>query len=194
MSMHTHLKKNKENELSRSIEEKKNVVDSLSNEIKDQLLVKHQIENVDEFKDIVFENQKLKVEIEEKNNIIADLKNKVVHLQKRISEISNKVGKRILKLFGFDTEENTNIYPDKTLIDEVNKIQNKLVVDDPNNYRIVPDDKNNGCFKVVVKKQNSYEVVESGLKSRKDAEIKVKEMKKLFNGLVIDNQREIKRK
>ena len=149
---------------------------------------------MDEFKDIVFENQKLKVEIEEKNNIIDDLKNKVVHLQKRISEISNKVGKRILKLFGFDTEENTNIYPDKTLIDEVNKIQNKLVVDDPNNYRIVPDDKNNGCFKVVVKKQNSYEVVESGLKSRKDAEIKVKEMKKLFNGLVIDNQREIKRK
>ena len=69
-----------------------------------------------------------------------------------------------------------------------------MVVDDPNNYRIVPDDKNNGCFKVVVKKQNSYEVVESGLKSRKDAEIKVKEMKKLFNGLVIDNQREIKRK
>ena len=118
----------------------------------------------------------------------------MVHLQKRISEISNKVGKRILKLFGFDTEENTNIYPDKTLIDEVNKIQNKLVVDDPNNYRLVPDDKNNGCFKVVVKKQNSYEVVESGLKSRKDAEIKVKEMKKLFNGLVIDNQREIKRK
>ena len=91
-------------------------------------------------------------------------------------------------------QENTNIYPDKLLIDEVNKIQNKLVVDDPNNYRVVPDDKNNGCFKVVVKKQNSYEVVESGIKSRKDAESKVKEMKKLFNGLVIDNQREIKRK
>ena len=47
---------------------------------------------------------------------------------------------------------------------------------------------------MVVKKQNSYEVVESGIKSRKDAESKVKEMKKLFNGLVIDNQREIKRK
>ena len=47
---------------------------------------------------------------------------------------------------------------------------------------------------MVVKKQNSYEVVEAGIKSRKDAELKVKEMKKLFNGLVIDNQREIKRK
>lgn len=188
------FKKKKENELSRSIKEKKNVVDSLSDEIKNQLLIKHQIENVDEFKGIVSENQKLKVEIEEKNNIIADLKNKVAHLQKRISEISNKVGKRILKLFGFDTEENTNIYPDKTLIDEVNKIQNKLVIDDPSNYRVVPDDKNNGCFKVVVKKQNSYEVVEAGIKSRKDAELKIKEMKKLFKGLIIDNQREIKRK
>ena len=60
------FKKKKENELSRSIEEKKNVVDSLSGEIKDQLLIKHQIENVDEFKNIVSENQKLKVEIEEK--------------------------------------------------------------------------------------------------------------------------------
>lgn len=118
----------------------------------------------------------------------------MVHLQKRISEISNKVGKRILNLFGFDVEEKTNIYPDKSLIDEVNKIQNKLVIDDPSNYRVVPDDKNKGCFKVVVKKQNNYEVVESGLKSRKDAELKVKEMKKLFNGLVIENQREIKRK
>lgn len=188
------FKKNKENELSRSIVEKQTVVDSLSNEIKDQLLVKHQIENVKHIKDIVSENQKLKVEIEEKNTIIADLKNKVAHLQKRITEISNKVGKRILKLFGFEPEENINIYPDKSLIDEVNKIQNKLVVDDPNNYRVVPDDQNNGCFKVVVKKQNSYEVVESGLKSRKDAELKVKEMKKLFNGLTIENQREIKRK
>ena len=118
----------------------------------------------------------------------------MTHLQKRITEISNKVGKRILKLFGFEAEENINVFPDKSLIDEVNKIQNKLVVDDPNNYRIVPDDKNNGCFRVVVKQQNNYEVVEAGIKSRKDAELKVKEMKKLFNGLVIDNQREIKRK
>lgn len=75
----------------------------------------------------------------------------------------------------------------------MNKIQNKLVIDDPSNYRVVPDDKNNGCFKVVVKKQNSYEVVEAGIKSRKDAELKIKEMKKLFKGLIIDNQREIKR-
>lgn len=97
-------------------------------------------------------------------------------------------------MLGFETEDNRNIYPDKSLIDEVNKIQNKLVIDDPSNYRVVPDDKNKGCFKVVVKKQNNYEVVESGLKSRKDAELKVKEMKKLFNGLVIENQREIKRK
>lgn len=149
---------------------------------------------MDHIKDLVSENQKLKVEIEEKNNIIADLKNKVVDLQRRITEISNKVGKRILKLFGFETEKNIKVYPDKTLIDEVNKIQNKLVIDDPSNYRVVPDDKNNGCFKVVVKKQNNYEVVESGLKSRKDAELKVKEMKKLFNGLVIENQRELKRK
>lgn len=181
------FKKNKENELSRSIVEKQTVVDSLSNEIKDQLLVKH-------IKDIVSENQKLKVEIEEKNNIIADLKNKVVNLQRRITELSNKVGNRILKMLGFETEDNRNIYPDKSLIDEVNKIQNKLVIDDPSNYRVVPDDKNKGCFKVVVKKQNNYEVVESGLKSRKDAELKVKEMKKLFNGLVIENRREIKRK
>ena len=64
------FKKNKENELSRSIVEKQTVVDSLSNEIKDQLLVKHQIENVKHIKDIVSENQKLKVEIEEKNNIL----------------------------------------------------------------------------------------------------------------------------
>lgn len=188
------FKKKKENELSRSIVEKQTVVDSLSNEIKDQLLVKHQVENVDHIKDIVFENQKLKVEIEEKNNIIADLKSKVVDLQRRITEISNKVGKRILRLFGFETEENINVYPDKSLIDEVNKIQNKLVIDDPNNYRVVPDDKNNGCFKVVVKKQNSYEVVEVGIKSRKDAELKIKEMKKLFNGLMIENQKEFKRK
>lgn len=188
------FKKNKENELSRSIVEKQTVVDSLSNEIKDQLLVKHQIENVKHIKDIVSENQKLKVEIEEKNNIIADLKNKVVNLQRRITELSNKVGNRILKMLGFETEDNRNIYPDKSLIDEVNKIQNKLVIDDPSNYRVVPDDKNKGCFKVVVKKQNNYEVVESGLKSRKDAELKVKEMKKLFNGLVIENRREIKRK
>lgn len=188
------FKKNKENELSRFIVEKQTVVDSLSNEIKDQLLVKYQIENVKHIKDIVSENQKLKVEIEEKNNIIADLKNKVVNLQRRITELSNKVGNRILKMLGFETEDNRNIYPDKSLIDEVNKIQNKLVIDDPSNYRVVPDDKNKGCFKVVVKKQNNYEVVESGLKSRKDAELKVKEMKKLFNGLVIENQREIKRK
>lgn len=156
--------------------------------------MKHQIENVKHIKDIVSENQKLKVEIEEKNNIIADLKNKVVNLQRRITELSNKVGNRILKMLGFETEDNRNIYPDKSLIDEVNKIQNKLVIDDSSNYRVVPDDKNKGCFKVVVKKQNNYEVVESGLKSRKDAELKVKEMKKLFNGLVIENQREIKRK
>mgnify|MGYP003185169804 CR=1 FL=1 len=32
-------------------------------------IIKHQIENVDHIKDIVSENQKLKVEIEEKNNI-----------------------------------------------------------------------------------------------------------------------------
>ena len=132
--------------------------------------------------------------MKKKNNIIAELKNKVARLQKRISEISNKVGKRILNLFGLEAEENINVFPDKSLIDEVNKIQNKLVVDDPSNYRVVPDNQNNGCFKVVVKKQNNYEVVEAGIKSRKDAELKVKEMKKLFNGLVIENQRELKRK
>lgn len=71
----------------------------------------------------------------------------MARLQKRITDISNKVGKRILKLFGFDVEEKTNIYPDKSLIDEVNKIQNKLVVDDPNNYRIVPDDKTMDALK-----------------------------------------------
>lgn len=188
------FKKKKENELTKTINQKQNVVNSLSAEIKKQLVLKHQIEDVDQFKNIVSENQRLKVEVEEKNHIIADLKNKVSILQKKLAEISNKIGNKILKLFGIEVENNINAYPDKLLIDEVNKIQNKLVVDDPSNYRIVPDDKNKGCYKVVIKKQNGYEIVESGIHSRRDAEMKVKELKKLFNGLVIDNQREIKRK
>lgn len=180
------FKKKKEEELLNSIKEKQITETNLSKDIEEQVKIKAETDDLKSYKEILIENKDLKIELREKNHLIQNLQDEILSLKSKLSKIqekfqilSEKIGTKILNVFHLKDDNVKNEYPDKILINEVNKMQNDLNSIDIKHCRIVPDDKNEGCFKIIDRENNK--VIKNNIVSRKNAEKLMNEIKKIAN-------------
>lgn len=180
------FKKKKEVELSNTIKEKRKVSEELDSAIENKLKEKAQTNDLKSYKEVLEENVVLKEELSQKSVLIRNLEEEVTKLKSKVNEIqtklqmlSSKIGNRILKIFHLETENIKNEFPDKSLMDEINKIQKDLNVENSMNYRVVPDEQNKGCFKIVNRMNGKNTIIKDNIKNRKDAEMIKNEIKKL---------------
>lgn len=181
------FKMKKEKGLSNSIKEKQKVCDELDSVIENKVIEKAQTNDLKSYKEVLEENVVLKEELSQKSILIRSLEEEVIKLKSKVNEIqtklqilSSKIGNRILKIFHLETENIKNEFPDKSLMDEINKIQTDFNVENSMNYRVIPDDQNEGCFKIINRNNRTNTVVKNNIKSRKEAQLIVSEIKKMI--------------
>ena len=190
------FKKKKEEELSNSIKEKQIIETKLSKDIEEQIKIKAETNDLKSYTEVLKENKELKSELKEKNVLLEKLQKEVSRLTSKINEvesrlhiISSKIGNKILKIFHLENENVKNEYPDPILLDEINEIQNGLSSENVKNYRIVPDEKNDGCYKIVDRKNGKKSIIKDNLKTRREAEKVLEELKLMIKNKDLNRKR-----
>lgn len=85
-----------------------------------------------------------------------------------------------MRLFGYDVDENTihHDLPNSEILDGLNQLQGKLETYDISKFRIVPDDQNNGKYRIVYRDSNqNLKIYERNIPTRQMAENKIRELK-----------------
>ena len=75
------------------------------------------------------------------------------------------------------------------MLDEINEIQNGLSSENVKNYRIVPDEKNDGCYKIVDRKNGKKSIIKDNLKTRREAEKVLEELKLMIKNKDLNRKR-----
>ena len=148
------------------------------------------------------ENMKMKLEINDKNkkkkkleDELTNLTAKVEILKTKLIDISKSLGRRLMNVLGIENDELKikNEMPITDVINEIKGIDEELKGINPKDCRIVPDGKEAGKFKIMIKKQSGeYELLKDGFESRLDAEKFVQSMKKMH--IQIDEKIQLKHK
>lgn len=136
---------------------------------------------------MIHENETLKNELALKDRIIEKLQSEVEALKtkleswkKKFTDISQKAGTKLMRLFGYDVDENTihHDLPNSEILDGLNQLQGKLETYDISKFRIVPDDQNNGKYRIVYRDSNqNLKIYERNIPTRQMAENKIRELK-----------------
>lgn len=155
--------------------------------------------NLQSYQSIKKENIKMKLEINDKNSLIEKLENELTNLTAKVEilktkliDISKSLGRRLMNVLGIENDELKikNEMPITDVINEIKGIDEELKGINPKDCRIVPDGKEAGKFKIMIKKQSGeYELLKDGFESRLDAENYIKEIKDIH--LKIDENMEV---
>lgn len=158
--------------------------------------------NLKSYKLIQKENEQMKLEISHKNSIIERLEKeyenvsgKLEELKMKLIDISKSLGRRLMTVLGIEMNEIMvkNEMPIPDVINELKGIDEELKEINPKDCRIVPERKETGKFKIMIKKQNGeYELLKDGFESRLEAEKFIQSMKKMH--IQIDEKIQLKHK
>ena len=153
------------------------------------------------YRSVVEENKGLRSELALKDKIIEKLRSEISSLKENIQNwkqkfesISKQAGARLMKVFGFETKgKSIDIFPQRNVVTEFNKIQGLIIAEDPSKYRVVPNQSDN-TFNIVCKDNGNYKTIEKGFKTRVDAQNRIKEMMNMYRTLLPKLKDHLKRK
>lgn len=194
-------KKQKQEELTRSIESLEIQKADLHSELEQKVKEITEAPSLKKYQSVIKENEILKSELALKDKIIEKLKNEIDSLKlsvqnwkQKFVEISRQAGSKLMKAFGFETKDvKTDVFPQQRIVSEVNKMQGLIIAEDPSRYRVVPD-KDDLHFNIVSKEHNTYKVIEKGFKTRNEAQKRIKELNRLYKSLLPKQKEELLRK
>lgn len=135
--------------------------------------------SIDTYSNVVNENKELKEKLSLKDRIIESSEAEITKLQNtlnewkdRFSEMSQRLGSKIMSLFGFEYEnENIKQFPDKEIAKEFESLKEETRHYNSDNLRIVPDVQNEGLYRIVERQEDgSYITLKSGFIDRIEAQ------------------------
>lgn len=146
--------------------------------------------NLKTYQLVQMENEQMKTEIKDKNNIIERLEEelsnvsiKIERLKMKLFNISKSLGRRLMIALGIEDDDLKvkNEMPLPIVMEKINGMNEQLKEIVPKNCRVIPDANNPGTFKVMSKKEkNEYMQVKDGFESRSAAENYIKEIKDIL--------------
>lgn len=136
--------------------------------------------SVASYEDLLQENQKLQTEVSMNDASIQKLQEErdqlreiAEHWKKCFSDIAHKLGSKLMSFAGYDVSGDLSVkeYPDKEIAAKISDMKESLEERDPKQYRVLPDNKEKGKFRVAYRqKDGSLETVKSGFDSRDQAD------------------------
>lgn len=136
--------------------------------------------SVASYEDLLQENQKLQTEVSMNDASIQKLQEErdqlreiAEHWKKCFSDIAHKLGSKLMSFAGYDVSRDLSVkeYPDKEIAAKISDMKESLEERDPKQYRVLPDNKEKGKFRVAYRqKDGSLETVKSGFDSRDQAD------------------------
>lgn len=136
---------------------------------------------------VQMENEQMKTEIKDKNNIIERLEEelsnvsiKIERLKMKLFNISKSLGRRLMIALGIEDDDLKvkNEMPSPNLMYEIKAMNEKFQEIIPKDCRVIPDANNPGTFMVIRKTEtNEYMKVKDGFESRSAAENYIKGIK-----------------
>ncbi len=194
-------KQRKHEELKQSIKNLEIKNADLSQELEKKVIEITEAPSLSTYKTVVKENENLKFELALKDKIIEKLKVEIESLKlsvqnwkQKFIDISRQAGSKLMKVFGFETKDETiDAFPQRKIVTELNKMQGLIVAENPSQYRVVPD-KDTLHFNIVSKENDTYKVVEKGFKTRIEAQNRIKEINRLYKSLLPKQKEELLRK
>lgn len=180
-------KKKKMDEMDQSIKELNQKQKTLSSQLEETVKEITEAPDLESYKTVVHENETLRNELALKDRIIEKLQTEVEALKtkleswkKKFTDISQKAGTKLMRLFGYDVDENTihHDLPNSEILDGLNQLQGKLETYDISKFRVVPDDQNSGKYRIVYRDSNqNLKIYERNIPTRQMAENKIRELK-----------------
>lgn len=180
-------KKKKMDEMDQSIKELNQKQKTLSSQLEETVKEITEAPDLESYKTVVHENETLRNELALKDRIIEKLQTEVEALKtkleswkKKFTDISQKAGSKLMRLFGYDVDENTihHDLPNSEILDGLNQLQGKLETYDISKFRVVPDDQNSGKYRIVYRDSNqNLKIYERNIPTRQMAENKIRELK-----------------
>lgn len=194
-------KQRKHEELKQSIKNLEIKQADLNQELEKKVIEITEAPSLSTYKTVVKENENLKSELVLKDKIIEKLKVEIESLKlsvqnwkQKFIDISRQAGSKLMKVFGFETKDETiDAFPQRKIVTEFNKMQGLIVAENPSQYRVVPD-KDTLHFNIVSKENDTYKVVEKGFKTRIEAQNRIKEINRLYKSLLPKQKEELLRK
>lgn len=141
--------------------------------------------DLESYKTLLTENQDLKEELSLKDRIIdtlqeeldtwkervEDLKEKVEDWKGRFHNFAQEAGQKIMGYFGYESEDQSiSEYPSKDFADAFSSVKEDVSDIDYKTLRTIPDNEEEGKFRVVQRTDEGYETVMGGFDSRLEAE------------------------
>ena len=144
------------------------------------------------YESVLTENAELKEELSLKDRLIDSLreeidvwKDRVEYLKESVNEWREKVedwkdrfhsfaeeaGQRIMERFGYETDDpSISEYPSKDFAKAYDSMKEEVSEIDHKSLRTIPDNEEEGKFRVVQRTDDGYETVRGGFKTRYEAE------------------------
>ena len=155
--------------------EKESVSENLTKK-KEELLKLTGAPSVESYDKVLLENKRLKEEISLKEKIIEKLqaerdrfKEAAEKWRDRFTDIAHKAGSKLMGIFGYDVGKDSSIkeYPTKEVSAGMAKMTGALEEKNSRQYRVLPDNEEQGKFRVAYRKSDgSMETVKGGFASR----------------------------
>lgn len=194
-------KQRKHEELKQSIKDLEIKQADLNQELEKKVIEITEASSLSTYKTVVKENENLKSELALKDKIIEKLKVEIESLKfsvqnwkQKFVDISRQAGSKLMKVFGFETKDETiDAFPQQKIVAELNKMQGLIIAENPSKYRVVPNQSDN-TFNIVCKENGNYKTIEKGFKTRVDAQKRIKEMMKMYQTLLPKLKDHLKRK
>lgn len=194
-------KQRKKEELDRTIDDLESKKVDLDKELEATVKEITEAPSLQTYRSVVEENEGLKSELALKDRIIEKLRSEISSLKENIQNwkqkfesISKQAGARLMKVFGFETkDESIDAFPQQNIVTGFNKIQGLIIAEDPSKYRVVPN-QSDDTFNIVCKQDGGYKTIEKGFKTRADAQNRIKEMMDLYRTLLPKLKDHLKRK
>ena len=136
--------------------------------------------NIPAYSKVMAENQSLREELAAKDRLIESLKEQVNKLNETVQEwkqtfhdISHRAGAKLMSFFGYDVSQDQTIhpYPDKNVADGISSMFKEVENNQSHQYRVIPDDKERGKFRIAFKdSEGKYQTFQGGISTRDQAE------------------------
>ena len=145
-----------------------------------------QAPDIPTYNEVVAENRSLKEELSLKDRIIESLRETNEKLQEtaqhwkdqanewkdRFSDITHKAGEKLMGFFGYDVSQEKDVspLPSAEVSEGFKSLQSDVKEIDLKSLRTIPDNEEEGKFRVVQRTDDGYETVKGGFDTRHDAE------------------------
>lgn len=158
-----------------------------------------QAPDIPTYTEVVAENRSLKEELSLKDRIIEGLRETNERLQEtaqhwkeqanewkeRFSDITHKAGEKLMGFFGYDVsqEKDMSPLPSREVSEGFKSLQGDVKEIDPKSLRTLPDNENEGKFRVAMRTDDGYATLKGGFDSRFEAESWQKDIASGVKGL-----------